>query len=233
MKNNLTTQTISAGMKSLLALFLFAFVFASCDRIDEDLEEIVDEVEEQEVKTFEAYLTPLNNSGVTGKAVIQYSMDGTFAVLIEAEGLAPNRVHPQHIHGFAPDGDMAHQDAVCPPMSAAGEDGLLTLGEGVPFYGPVLIPLDDNLVPLSVGNFPRVGYDRELSYYESTATGLLMQAFDSMYEGTQTEADLKLMNRVIVLHGAFVKDGMVIDHYTEGAEYVATLPVACGEIMQE
>ena len=51
-----------------------------------------------------------------------------------------------------------------------------------------------------------VNYSGELTYYEMTVTKELMQAFDNMYEGKQTEKDLMLMNRVVVLHGAFVKD---------------------------
>jgi hypothetical protein len=231
--NTLRKKSMSS-IKGLLAMFICAFVFAGCDRIEEDLDDIINDVEKNEVKMFEAYLTPLNNSGVTGKATIKYSHDGKFEVLINAEGLTPNRVHPQHIHGFAPDGDMKMKDAVCPPASAAGEDGILSLPEGLPFYGPVLIPLDDNLVPISSGNFPYVGYGAgTLTYYEMTATKELLQAFDNMYDGTQTEKDLMLMNRVIVLHGAFVKDGMVMQRYSEGAEYMPALPVACGEIMKK
>jgi hypothetical protein len=230
---NILGRSAMLSMKGLAALFLCAFIFTSCDHFDEKMEEIVDEVDEKEMKMFEAYLTPLNNSGVTGKATIKYSHDGKFEVLINAKGLTPNRVHPQHIHGFAPDGDMKMKDAVCPPASAAGEDGILSLPEGLPFYGPVLVPLDDNLVPLEAGNFPHVGYGAgDLTYYEMVATKELVQAFDNMYEGTQTEADLRLMNRVIVLHGAFVKDGQVMQRYSEGAEYWPTLPVACGEIMK-
>lgn len=222
------------GMKGLLALFLCAFVFAGCDRFEEDLDDIVDEVEQREVKMFEAYLTPLNNSGVTGKATIKYTVNGNFEVLINAKGLSPNRVHPQHIHGFAPDSDMPNKKAVCPPASAAGDDGILTLVEGLPFYGGVLVPLDNKLVPLTSDNMPYVGYGAgDLTYYEMEATKALVQAFDNMYDGTQTEADLKLINRVIVLHGAFVKDGMVMQRYSEGAEYDASLPVACGEIMRK
>lgn len=231
---NAVKRNSQPGMKGILVLILCAFVFAGCDRLEEQLGEIIDEAEEKEVKMFEAYLTPLNNSGVTGKATIKYSMDGNFEVMINAKGLSPNRVHPQHIHGFAPDGDMKNQKAVCPPASAAGDDGILSLPEGLPYYGPVLIPLDDNLVPLNAGIFPFVGIGAgDLSYHEMVATKELLQAFDNMYDGTQTEKDLMLINRVIVIHGAFVKDGVVMQRYSEGAVYMPALPVACGEIMKK
>ena len=219
------------SMKGLLALFLCAFVFASCDRFEEDLEQIKDEVKEREMKMFEAYLGPLNNSGVTGKATIKYSEDGMFQVWIEAKGLFPDRFHPQHIHGFVPDGPMKNKNGVCPPPSAdTNGNGLVELEEGEPFYGQILVPLDDELVPLTAGQFPFVDFSRSYTYYETVATKALIAAFDNMYNGTQTEKDLMLMNRVIVLHGAFVKDGKIIQNYSQGGEYWPTLPVACGQI---
>ena len=235
MKKSLTNNKhLHLSMKGLLALFLCAFVFASCDRFENDIDEIVDDAKEREVKMFEAFLTPLNNSGVTGKAHIKYSMNGKFEVLINAKGLAPNREHPQYIWGFAPDGNMAHKKATCPPASAAGDDNLITLEEGRHYFGDIIISLDDELVPLSYGRFPHTGYGSgEITYYEMVATKELLQALDNMYEGRQTEADLKLMNRVIVLHGGFVKDGKVQQHWSEGVEYMRTLPVACGEIMKK
>lgn len=239
---NKTTHHHSTGMlrkhslfalKGFLALFICAFALTSCDRFEEDIDELVEEVENREVMMFKAYLNPLNNSGVTGTATIKYSKEGKFEVLIHAKNLVSNRPHPQHIHGFAPDSDMANKDAVCPPMSAAGDDGLLTLPEGLPFYGPILVPFDDHLVPLTVDAFPFANRAGTLSYHSMTGTKELVAAFNAMYEGTQTEADLKLMNRVVVLHGAYVKDGKVSRFYSDGAEYIVTLPVACGEIVKE
>lgn len=234
MKNISTTQQYTfLPLKTFLTLLLCAFVFASCDRFEEEIDELTEEVENREVKMFTAYLNPLNNSGVTGKATIKYSHEGKFEVLIHAKNLVSNRPHPQHIHGFEPDGNMANKDAVCPPMSAAGDDGLLTMEDGHPFYGSTLIPFDDHLVPLTVEAFPFANQAGNLSYHQYVATKALVAAFDAAYEGKQTEADLKLMNRVIVIHGAYVKDGVVSRNFSQGAEYVASLPVACGEIMQE
>lgn len=233
MKTTTFLKPSLAAVKPLMALFMCAVFFSGCDRIKDHLDDIGDDVEDNKMKTFEAYLAPLNNSGVTGKATIQYSKDGMFKVLVEARGLAADRNHPQHIHGFMPDGDMPNKNAVCPPPGAAGADGLIDLVDGLPFYGPVLIPLDDQLVPLTSGDFPYIGFDHKLYYYEEVATELLIQAFDNAYNGQQTEADLMLINRVIVLHGAFVKDGKIVKNWTQGVEYIPTLPVACGEIMKK
>ncbi len=211
------------GMALICTCFL-----SSCQYLD-DLDLIEDEVDKHVEKMFEVHLSELNDSGVTGTATIKYTENGNFQVLINASNLSPNRVHAQHIHGFV----MEDKDAVCPPPSAAGEDGLLTLQEGLPFYGPVIVPLDDELVPLSAENFPYANQGGNLSYVEMTGTPELISAFNAAYDGTQTEEDLKLIDRVIVIHGAFVKDGMVVPHYSAGVEYDASLPVACGEIMRK
>jgi hypothetical protein len=71
----------------------------------------------------------LNRSGATGTAHLRLRGD-ELTVHIKARGLVPNLVHAQHIHGIG--------NSECPPMSAAGSDGLLTTAEGLPFYGPIV-----------------------------------------------------------------------------------------------
>lgn len=142
----------------------------------------------QGAQVYKVDLDPLNESGVDGKAVLVLR-DGTLRVNLHARGLVPGMLHPQHIHGL--DGS---ENATCPPASAAGDDGVLTIGEGMPFYGPVLQPL----MPFPMADNGTVNY----------------------HETFEVSGDLSdLSDEVIVLHGKFV-DG----------EYVATLPVACGEI---
>ena len=142
----------------------------------------------QGAEVHQVRLTELNGSGVSGKAVL-IQRDGSLRVQLQARGLVPDMVHPQHIHGL--DGAA---NATCPPPSAAGEDGVLTLVDGLPFYGPVLQPLTP---------FP-MAKNGKISYH-----------------GTfEVDGDLTdLSDEAVVVHGGYV-DG----------EYVATLPVACGEI---
>ncbi|MBB1286209.1 CHRD domain-containing protein [Flavisolibacter sp. BT320] len=127
-------------------------------------------------KMYKAYLSPLNNSGVSGMATLK--LEGNMlTVTIEASGLTPNQVHPQHIHGFT----ERNKNAKCPPMTADTDgDGLVELAEGAPFYGPVL---------LSLTPFPT-----------ATAEGNIM------YSNTFTvdPALLPLQNNAIVLHGMMV-----------------------------
>lgn len=126
-------------------------------------------------KTYTAHISSLNDSGVSGMATLTL-MGDQLTVHIQASGLEPGMVHPQHIHGFMDN----NKNAVCPPMSAdVNGDGLVDLGEGLPFYGPVLL----NLTPFPTAPDGTVDY---------------MQTFT-------VNADLlPLQNNVIVLHGMTV-----------------------------
>jgi hypothetical protein len=87
---------------------------------------------------FEAILNPIphdmvadGGSNVTGRARLK--VDGTQVhVNIHVRGLTPNLPHAMHIHGMLGDAN------VCPPASAdTNGDGLVSLEEGAPFYGPI------------------------------------------------------------------------------------------------
>ena len=143
-------------------------------------------------KTYTADIMSLNNSGVMGTATLMLDGD-MLTVHIQASGLEPGMIHPQHIHGFKD----SNKNAVCPPMSADMDgDGLIELAEGLPFYGPILLPLQ----PFPVAPDGTIDYKQTFDISDKTVL-------------------LPLQNNVIVLHG------MTVD-----GEYVATLPVACGEI---
>ena len=213
---------------TILAVFFSSAVLFSCEHMNVD--EVVDEVkEEQKARFFKANLSPLNNSGVTGEATFIYMEDGRFQASVEAKNLVPDMVHPQHIHGFGFEAKNP-KNAVCPPMSAAGDDGLLTLADGLPFYGPVLVPLDSELIPLMVNEFPEANSSGRINYLEYAKLNTLVHEINMAHNGEQTRENINLSKRVVVLHGAYVLDDEIVPAGTEGAEYVATLPVACGEI---
>jgi hypothetical protein len=88
--------------------------------------------------TFEADLNPIphaasadGGSNVTGWATLK--VDGTQVhVNLHLRGLSPSLPHAMHIHGILGDRN------VCPPASADTDgDGLVSLAEGAPFYGPI------------------------------------------------------------------------------------------------
>ena len=240
MKKNATTKRqrrnsrafpriFKSGFGFVITLMLSTLLF-SCDQLG-DLDDVINKDKENQLRVYEVELHPLNNSGVTGTATFTYVVGGNLQAEVNARNLVPNMVHPQYIHGFGFE-DKHPQDAVCPPESAAGDDGLLVLEDGLPFYGPILVPLDDNLVPLEAEDFPMANRNGQLNYAQRTGLSQLISAIDEGNEGHQNLENLALEKRVVVLHGAFVKDNMIVPEGTDGAEYRATLPVACGVIME-
>lgn len=145
-------------------------------------------------RTYMADLNALNNSGVKGTVTI-YQWRNYVRVQVRATGLEPG-AHLQHIHGFA----GTATDSVCPTLPAAGADNLISLQEGLPYYGPVLLPLN-----FSGGSWPAAAANGRL-FYDRTFT-------------TSTSALSPLQLRTVVLHGM-----------THDGAFDETIPVACGEV---
>jgi Cu/Zn superoxide dismutase len=165
-----------------------------------------------ETMTYTADLGALNSSGVTGQATITVEGD-QLTVSVEAEGTVAEQVHAQHIHG-ATDGAASS----CPTMSADSDgNGRISVGEGAPAYGGILVPLDGSLDAAEglgdLDTFPVADANGAYTYDQSVATDELALNEDRSFE------DLRLANHAVVVHGAVV-DG----------EYAATLPVACGTL---
>ncbi len=167
---------------------------------------------------YRADLSPLNNSGVSGTAHLMLNDDGTLTVDIMATGLEADINHDQHIHGF-----LDGTNAVSPPQSAGGDAAspqgtLLSVGEGAPFYGPILLPLEPNsTAPGGIENFSHTYNDSEAA---SLNASLLAVLGTSLVNSISSIDDLRALDlREIVIHGLTV-DGV----------YQATLPVASGEI---
>lgn len=170
----------------LSCCLLFAF---SCSEPEDAVEPMMDQAAKanmkgqemsKKMKVYYADLSPLNDSGVMGHA--ELTLEGhTLTVEIWADGLTPNMEHPQHIHGFMEN----NRNATCPPPSADEDgDGLVELGEGLPYYGTVLLPL----LPYPIAND-----EGEIHY---------METFDL---NTIEAALMPLQNRAIVLHGMYVE----------------------------
>lgn len=123
--------------------------------------------------SYQADLSSLNESGVMGTATLTLE-DGMLTVHIEASGMVPNEAHPQHIHGHT----NSPRASVCPPPAAdTNDDGMITVAEGAPFYGGILLTLTPFPVADADGN---IDYTNTFEY-----TGDLGQ----------------LQKRAIVLHG--------------------------------
>ena len=169
---------------------------------------------EEDATFYKAVVTELNDSNAKALAYLKLE-DNRLYTTILASGTTPNMVHPQHIHGFEND-----SNSVCPTAEAdENNDGFITLGEGAPYYGPVLLSLVEE-----DGDFPTANSWGVYTYSQSFTLG----------EGETISADGldPLENRVIVLHGMFVEDGLLTetDDADDDPDYIATLPVACGQI---
>ena len=162
-----------------------------------------------ESTTFTAPLNALNSSGVSGEATVTVEGD-QFTVSVDAQGTEAGNVHAQHIHGFA------SEPSSCPTAAAdTSGDGSISVGEGAPAYGGILVPLDGSLDEAEglgeLETFPTG--NGSYSYEQSITTG------DLAVNGDRSFNDLTLGNHAIVVHGKTV-DG----------EYKATRPVACGTL---
>lgn len=173
-------------------------------------------------------LIPLNNSGISG--TVNFTVDtsvNTLTANVNARGLSPNTLHPQHIHGSfaqagctqsAPssspiagaclDGDTA-AESVVPSIEEddIDGDGFLETVEGAPAYGPIILNLADPNQPRGAlpGSFPMSDAEGNVDFtatYDLSATDLL---FDSLNEIEHEPGDLfPLDSRVYVIHGVTV-----------------------------
>lgn len=129
-------------------------------------------------------LSSLNGSGVHGTATISVR-DGALTVVLNAVGHEVGEVHAQHIHGFTDE-----TDGSCPPAGFDPDgDGVLTVGEGAAFYGPVQLPLTPFPAPANRGG--------AISYHATFSLDDLVFTPDD------------LVRKSMVLHGATVAGAYV------------------------
>lgn len=134
-----------------------------------------------------------------------------------ADGEAfPSGLHAQHIHAA----DR------CPPASAdVNRDGFVDVLEGVPFYGPILVPLDGEIgnTTSEIPSFPvATGVSGSYAY---TATTLLASLVEAIGE------PLDLPARHVVVHGVDLATPLPASVQSLGGlPAQITLPIACGEL---
>ncbi len=161
-----------------------------------------------------------SGSNVTGSFRLS-RVAGRLTVDVEATGLSPNLPHAMHIHGEL----KANNE--CPSASAdindevtstdpGTPDGLISLGEGGPAYGPVLVSFTT-----SGDTSANSALDLE-RFATSDSSGNL--DYERTFEIPKKTA-AKLGKLHIVIHGEDL-DGD--SGYSDLME--ATLPVACGQI---
>ncbi|HSK95650.1 MAG TPA: hypothetical protein VK891_03455 [Euzebyales bacterium] len=169
---------------------------------------------------FRADLKELNGSGVTGTADL--TLRGTELELsITAKGTAADLPHAQHLHG------VIGEVSVCPPPEADQDgDGLVSVIEGVPFYGGVLASLTtsgDTSADsgLAVDRFPTAGADGTLTYKRTL--------------DLPADVAADLGNLHVVVHGIDLDDSGAYDgearsDLDDSLPLEATIPAACGTL---
>lgn len=76
-------------------------------------------------------------SDASGTTRVKALPNGKLQVTVEAWGLSPDLPHAMHLHGVP--GDAV--DAGCPGPAQGGDDGVVTVVDGIPFYGGILTSL--------------------------------------------------------------------------------------------
>jgi LPXTG-motif cell wall-anchored protein len=169
---------------------------------------------------FSAELQVLNGSGATGTALL--SLDGDMlTVTIEATGLSPNVPHAQHIHG-----ELGADNSCPPPEADTDGDGFISVAEGAPFYGGILVSLTtsggtDPGSGLALDRMPMADASGNLSYTRQFAVS--------------SDIASNLSNLVIVQHGidfdaSGTYDGEKPSSIDPSVPFEATVPANCGVI---
>lgn len=167
------------------------------------------------------------NSGATGQTRIKALPNGKVQVKVEAWGLTPG-VHAMHLHGVP--GDAT--DNACPGPDAAGDDGVVTVLDGAPFYGGILASLttSGDTSPASALALDRFPVADASGYLEYSRT----------FDDAAAFADAGTVQ--VVVHGidfdgnglyAFDDDDPFASRSSSLGETIpleATVPVLCGGI---
>ncbi|NKC34350.1 calcium-binding protein [Falsiroseomonas selenitidurans] len=168
----------------------------------------------------------LNDSGVSGFA--ELSRQGNLlTVHIHADGLEPNQVHIQHIHGRLSPAGLPLESKTPSLARDLDGDGFVELAEGAPAYGPILVNL--TMPPnAGLGGFPTAP-DGSIRYFQTFDLG----AGQGLAAGITAEQVFPLELREMVIHGLSVDGsaGAGTGGEIDGtAGYKLVLPVASGEI---
>jgi len=166
-------------------------------------------------------------SDVDGQASLRLT-GRTLDINLSATGLTPGEPHAMHIHGDTQaanecptiDADTNTGDTIDPGSFTAGKpDGLISLGEGLPDYGPIDVSLTltgDTSADsgLSLERFLTADANGSINYHRSVVV--------------PKDVAKNLGNLHIVIHGADLPGDA--DASSVNSLFEATLPVACGEI---
>lgn len=227
----------------LLALFAALIALVAVMTLNRDSASAQDSTPQGTyVSTLGALNTQANGgTAVTGTVTTTISGD-TVTVVVNAHGLAPGIAHAMHFHA----------DGACPTAAAdTNGNGNIDVVEGVPSYGPILIPIDSNLANTdpNQGNFPTADANGDINF---TTTASLSALMASLHEADPNPNDafakltanqqLDILTRTVVVHGVANNTTLPSttgtltangEPHANGSSATdlppqATLPVACG-----
>lgn len=171
----------------------------------------------QGTQVYRAHLNELNDSGATGRALLLLR-GNELTVHIKARGLLPNAPHAQHIHGEG--------QSVCPPMSAAGDDGVLTVVEGAVFYGGIVASLT-----VTNGTSPAQALDLEIMPVADDQGRIdYRRTFTLPDDVAEDLEDYQIVQHGVDLDGSGAYDGDRESSVAPGVPLEVTAPANCGTI---
>ncbi len=192
--------------------------------------------QQEDEGVYSASLTTLNSSvagASAGTAKIAVVGD-KMAVTIQMNGVPVRISHLQHIHS----------GSACPTAAAdTNADGFVDVVEGVPSYGPILIPLDGDLRSQAGGmnSSPVASSTGTYTYFRTVSiTDMLTDLRAPDTDDADAVAklapgeELNLAGRHIVIHG--VPASTTLPATVQSIKDIpaqATLPIACGVIERE
>jgi len=180
-------------------------------------------------ESYHATLTAVNagTGGFDAHGTVDITIDGdNLTSKTTVEGVSPNMMHMQHIHGFTEGTDRAQ----CPTAAAdTNGDGIVDLKETEPLAGVTLIPFNDDPVSLDITNasYPTANADGSFTYAKTVSLKALEASFEKAHPGQQ----LNLDQRVVFVHGV-PDDTKLPDTVASLPDVPAqmTLPIACGQL---
>lgn len=228
-------KSIQKFMPYVMSACMLAMVASCGSNDDDDNNNRPPQQEEQagDEGVYRATLQALNGQvagNPTGTADISISGD-IISVNVNMTGTNPNTAHLQNL--FVSDS--------CPTSAQdLNRDGFIDVLEGIPSYGGILIPLDQNIETQT--GFDTAPPSDAQGNYTYSSTGSLSRMLgdlrapdsdptDPVFK-LRADEDLNLENRVIVIHGVSSQTDLPNSVGTVLTTARQTLPIACGRIQR-